>query len=153
MPSIVVTVTAPVVPADGASTVSTVEVAVCTVAAEPLNFGLPQDVVAALAKHPDQRSDDDRKTLLKYVRSHDDEYRKLYGQLEEAKKPLPDDVELVKLEADLAQANKPLALDQQLQQLRRSVALSEEQLSQKRLTVAQDIAWALINSPEFLYNH
>jgi WD40 repeat protein/mono/diheme cytochrome c family protein len=136
----------------GDQTIGRFRIAV-TDAAEPLNFGLPQGVVTALAKQPDQRSDDDHKTLLKYVRSHDDEYRKLYGQLEDAKKPLPDDVELVKLEADLAQANKPLPLDQQLQQLRRSVALSEEQLSQKRLTVAQDIAWALINSPEFLYNH
>ena len=38
MPSAVVTVTAPVVPVAGESTVSAVAVAVCTVAATPLNF-------------------------------------------------------------------------------------------------------------------
>jgi hypothetical protein len=57
------------------------------------------------------------------------------------------------LEAQLASANQPLPIDPKLQQMRRAVELSEEQLKDRRLTVAQDIVWALINNPAFLYNH
>jgi hypothetical protein len=35
----------------------------------------------------------------------------------------------------------------------RDIALSEGQLLDKRLTATQDLAWALINSPAFLFNH
>jgi len=38
-------------------------------------------------------------------------------------------------------------------QLCRAVALSDDQLENRRLTVAQDIDWALINSPAFSYDH
>ena len=64
-----------------------------------------------------------------------------------------EDPRLKQLEAELAAAQQPLPVDPKLQQLRRAVALSEEQLKNKRLTVAQDIVWALINNPAFLYNH
>ena len=37
--------------------------------------------------------------------------------------------------------------------LRRDVELSAKQLEKARLTFAQDLAWALINSPAFLFNH
>jgi hypothetical protein len=67
--------------------------------------------------------------------------------------PLPPDPHVKELEAQLAAAQQPLPMDPKLQQLRRAVELSEEQLKNKRLTVAQDIAWALINNPAFLYNH
>jgi WD40 repeat protein len=117
------------------------------------DVGLPPQVITVMSKEANQRSDGDREILLSFVRYHDDQYRKLRQEFEEANRPLPQDSQLTKLENELAQANKPLPLDEKLQQLQRSVALSTEQLSHTRLTVAQDIAWALINSPEFLYNH
>jgi hypothetical protein len=36
--------------------------------------------------------------------------------------------------------------------MRVDVALSAKQLDSRRLTAAQDLAWALINSPAFLFN-
>ncbi len=57
------------------------------------------------------------------------------------------------LETQLAAAQQPIPTDGKLQQMRRAVELSQEQLKNKRLTVAQDVVWALINNPSFLYNH
>jgi hypothetical protein len=37
-------------------------------------------------------------------------------------------------------------------QLRLDTAMSVRQLTDKRLTMAQDLAWALINNPAFLFN-
>ena len=44
-------------------------------------------------------------------------------------------------------------MDPALAVLRRDAALSKTQLENKRLTAAQDLAWALINNPAFLFNH
>jgi len=43
-------------------------------------------------------------------------------------------------------------VDPHLAQLRRDVELSRKQLENARLTAAQDLAWALINNPAFLFN-
>jgi hypothetical protein len=124
-----------------------------TDAPPPLGFGLPVEIASILARTPDKRSDADRNALLAYVRKHDEQYKKLQADLAAQQQPLPEEPRLKQLENDLAKAQQPLPMDARLQQLRRAVALSEEQLKNKRLTVAQDIVWALINSPAFLYNH
>jgi hypothetical protein len=70
-----------------------------------------------------------------------------------AKKPLPLDPQLVLLEAKHTDAQNPIILDPKLVQLRRDADLSTQQLGNKRLSAAQDLAWALINSSAFLFNH
>jgi WD40 repeat protein/mono/diheme cytochrome c family protein len=118
-----------------------------------LNFGLPPAIAAILAKPAGERTDAEREALLARAREDDKRYKELQAELAKQQKPLPEDPRLKQLEADFAAAQQPLPVDPKLQQLRRAVALSEEQLKNKRLTVAQDVVWALINNPAFLYNH
>jgi hypothetical protein len=120
---------------------------------QPLNFGLPAAVGAILAKPADQRTDADREALLTQQRSEDKKYQELQAGVAAAQQSMAGDNHLKELEAQLTAASLPLPVDPKLQQMRRAVELSEEQLKDKRLTVAQDIVWALINNPGFLYNH
>ncbi|HCU86209.1 MAG TPA: hypothetical protein DGP39_01665, partial [Verrucomicrobiales bacterium] len=73
--------------------------------------------------------------------------------LANAKKPLPADPKLKELQDAVTRASRPLPQDPRLIVLNRAVDLSTQQLADKRLYGAQDIAWALINNPAFLFNH
>ena len=79
--------------------------------------------------------------------------KKLQTALANAKKPRPIDPKLKALQEALTRVEKPLPEDPQLRAYKRAVDLSTKQLSNKRLYGAQDIAWALINNPAFLFNH
>ena len=48
---------------------------------------------------------------------------------------------------------EPIRLDPYLVQLRVDAQASTRQTENTRLTVVQDLTWALINSPGFLFNH
>lgn len=119
----------------------------------PLDFGLPGDVAAAIAKAKDKRTDADRQVLLGALRKQDKAFPKLQADLATAQQPAGEDARMKQLEAQLAAAQAPIPMDAKLQQIRRAVELSQDQLKNKRLTVAQDVVWALINNPAFLYNH
>jgi hypothetical protein len=70
-----------------------------------------------------------------------------------ATRPVARDPKLTALAADLADAEKPLADDPVVVRLRSDVAASAKQLADRRLTAIQDLAWALVNSPAFFFNH
>jgi len=90
--------------------------------------------------------------LLAYYRSIDGELKKVETALANAKRPRPVDPQLKQRRDKLTEVSKPLPIDLKLAQLRADAVLSEEQLKNIRLTAAQDLAWALINSPAFLFN-
>jgi hypothetical protein len=70
-----------------------------------------------------------------------------------AAEPLPEDPKLAELQKAKMKAEEPIRLDPYLVQLREDAKTSAKQLENKRLTAVQDLAWALINSPAFLFNH
>ncbi len=119
----------------------------------PMNFGVPASLGAILAKAPDKRTEAEKQVLLRQMRRSDKEFPKLQAALTAAQQPAGEDMHMKQLEAQLAAAPQSIPMDPKLQQMRRAVELSQEQLKNKRLTVAQDIVWALINNPSFLYNH
>ena len=120
---------------------------------KPVNFGLPKNINDLLALAPDKRNDKQKKTLRDYFRGQDGKLKKLQTALANAKKPRPIDPKLKALQEALTRVEKPLPEDPQLRAYKRAVGLSTKQLSNKRLYGAQDIAWALINNPAFLFNH
>jgi WD40 repeat protein len=124
-----------------------------TTSSAPLDFGVPEKIGAILQVAAGKRTDEQKKDLLDYFRSKDSEWKKRSEALAESKKPRPIDPKLQTLREVLARAKQPLPTDPKLKDLTRSVELSTEQIGKKRLTAAQDIAWALINNPAFLFNH
>jgi WD40 repeat protein len=123
-----------------------------TAAADPLEAGLPALVAAALAAAPDSRSPEQQATLAASFQGRDKDRHVLAAKLAMEKKPLPADPQLLTLEGALRTAEQPIKEDAKLLALRDNAAHSTQQAADRRLTAAQDLAWALVNSPSFLFN-
>jgi len=110
-------------------------------------------VQATLATAGDQRSAAQQAELLAYFAERDATLREHKKSVAEAKNKRPIDPKLKQLRAKLARVEKPLSADPKLKQLERALHLSDQQLKHRRVTAVQDVAWALINNPAFLFNH
>jgi hypothetical protein len=119
----------------------------------PIGLGVPEEFRSILAIVPELRTEAQRNVLQTYTRVMDAEWRNKLGALNASKAPLPVDDKLASLRSQLEQAQRPVPVDPVLQQLRHDLEMSIQQAATRRLTAAQDIAWALINSPAFLFNH
>ncbi len=120
---------------------------------EKVEIGHPSDIGVILALAGDKRSDEQLKRITDYFKSVDKNLAAKKKELAEAKKPRPVDPKLKGFKDGLANAEQPLTIDPKLAELRRAAELSTTQQETVRLTAAQDITWALINSPAFLFNH
>ncbi|MDB4763565.1 hypothetical protein OAG38_07480, partial [Akkermansiaceae bacterium] len=119
----------------------------------PLPFALPADVKKALAAQKEGRSKPQLDTITKYFRENDARLKGLDQKLAEARKPLPIDPKLVELRGLLTALEKKPSVDLRHDRWLNDLALSKKQLAQRRLTGAQDLTWALINTSAFLFNH
>jgi hypothetical protein len=113
----------------------------------------PANIADILALADDKRTGKQKAELLAHFRNLDMELKQRTEALAAAKQPLPVDPKLAQLRDALTEASRPLPQNANLQRLRRDVELSTKQLEKSRLTFAQDLVWALINSPSFLFNH
>jgi len=121
--------------------------------AGPLPVGVP-DAAARLAAIPADRRSPAEVALFDRIAIDRDPARLAAAEeLAAATQPLPPDPTLVALAAALAEAEQPVLDDPVVVRLRADVAASTRQVADRRLTAVQDLAWALINSPAFLFNH
>ena len=124
-----------------------------TTKAPPVGFGIEQEIFEIAALSTEDRTEVQAEKIRTRFQLQDAELKDLRNALTEAEKPLPRDPELVRLEKHLEECRQPLPEDPTLVRLTRAVKLGQEQLQNQRLTAAQDLVWALINSPAFLFNH
>jgi hypothetical protein len=115
--------------------------------------GQPANIADILAVAESKRTDKQKTELLAHYRNLDLEWKQRGEALATARQPLPVDPNLSQLRSELAEVSRPQPPDAKLERLRRDVELSAKQLEKVRLTFAQDLVWALINSPAFLFNH
>jgi WD40 repeat protein/mono/diheme cytochrome c family protein len=113
----------------------------------------PQNIAEILMVAADKRTARQKAELLGYYRKTDSEWKRRSEALAMAKQPLPADPKLTQLRQALSEASRPVPADATLERLKSDVQQSAKQLQTVRLTFAQDLAWALINSPAFLFNH
>jgi hypothetical protein len=66
---------------------------------------------------------------------------------------LPEDEMVATFLKRIERLSQPIGDDSLLVRLRNDVKESALQKAKARLTAAEDITWALINSPAFLFNH
>jgi hypothetical protein len=118
----------------------------------PTAEGLPSDVAQIIKAPVRNRTDAQRARIISHVSALNPETLKRSFAIELAQKPLPEDPRLAELERELARAARPILADPRVVQLRKDLDLSRRQLEQRRLTAAQDLVWALINTPSFLFN-
>lgn len=118
----------------------------------PMDFGLPAQVASAVASAPAKRSEAEQKALAAYVEKNNEDLAKLVANHLAQKRPLPADPKMTGLKAALTKAETPVSEPQPLVQLRSDTNYSIEQAANRRLTAAQDLVWALVNSPSFLFN-
>jgi hypothetical protein len=124
-----------------------------TTSTDPLELGVPQAIADILKVPAADRTPGQATALTAYYRAADPALLKKQHALTTAERPLPEDPKLKALKAALAAAELPVPLDPKLAQLRADTEMSEKQQANRRLAATQDLAWALINTPAFLFNH
>ena len=124
-----------------------------TASATPLEVGLPSTIAAAIGKPVATRSKDEAVAVADYFRDRDVDYLAKRFEWVKQKRPLPADPKMQQLKAALVKAGLPVTDPAELVQLRKDVEMSIAQSADRRLTGSQDLTWALINNPAFLFNH
>ncbi|MEE2825108.1 MAG: DUF1549 domain-containing protein [Planctomycetota bacterium] len=117
-----------------------------------LGVSLSESLLAQLDQPQDQLAEPAKQEIQTAFEKSDSKLKQLQAELATAKKPLVIDPEIVRLRDKLKRVSQPVPADAIQARLEVDLIQSEKQLANRRLTATQDLAWALINSPSFLFN-
>ncbi|MFP6877839.1 MAG: DUF1549 domain-containing protein [Roseibacillus sp.] len=120
---------------------------------DPLSFGVPAHVAATMTTEPASRSEEQKQRFAAWVGERDAEYQKRRFGVKGSDISIPPDKKMEELNKALKYAELPIEIDPRLVSYRKDVQMSTLQAKNPRLTAAQDLTWALINNPAFLFNH
>ena len=118
----------------------------------PVSLSVSERIAAEITKPFDGLKEKRQQELISLAERDDVKLVELNMALRAASKPLDIPEHIVQLREKLARNSKPVPPDALLEQLKQDYEYSLKQLEKLRLTAAQDLTWALINSPEFLFN-
>ena len=124
-----------------------------TTAVGDIPLGVAEPLAAMLLTPKEQRDEPTVGFLNEYITKTDGDIRKAQEAVAAAGATVPPDAALVALEKRKVELSQPTMDDPPLVQLRDDAKQSTQQLERIRLTAAEDLTWALINSPAFLFNH
>ena len=124
-----------------------------TTAVGDIPLGVAEPLAAMLLTPKEQRDEPTVGLLNQYITKTDGDIRKAQEAVAAAGAAVPPDAALVALEKRKVELSQPTVDDPPLVQLRDDAKQSTQQLERIRLTAAEDLTWALINSPAFLFNH
>ncbi|TWU35911.1 DUF1549 domain-containing protein [Novipirellula artificiosorum] len=124
-----------------------------TTAEGDIPLGYSESIAAVLATAKADRTAAATKVLVDYAGATDSTLAELRTVVAEARKPVPPDVPLQKLKSRRESLSVETPDAPALVRLRSDLAASTQQQTNRRLTATEDLVWALINSPAFLFNH
>ena len=98
-------------------------------------------------------ADEERKALVAWLGESDPDLQNRRWAAKGPFPPVPADKKMEELNKALKYAQMPIEEDPRLIRFRKDLEISARQAKNPRLTAAQDLTWALINNPSFLFNH
>jgi len=116
-------------------------------------LSLPESLKAISLVDEKVRTETQKTTLMTWYEKIDKGLPDRNKALATARQPVPEDKGVTQRKSVVAAVSKAVSDDPQLLRLRVDAGYSEKQAAAVRLTTVQDLAWALINTPEFLFNH
>jgi WD40 repeat protein len=117
-----------------------------------IGLSLPESLKSVVSTPVKQRNEEQTKLATAYFNKTDATLIAKRTAVATAKKPLPEDPGVAQRKATLKFVSQKIGDDSRLVRLRADIEFSKKQVANKRLTAAQDLTWALINTPAFLFN-
>jgi len=117
-----------------------------------VNLSLPDHLNSVITAPESEWSKPQKDLLVALFAKDDPTLKNLTAKLATAETIIVVPADVQKLREKLARYELPIPPNAKLQRLESDVIKSAKQLENHRLTATQDLTWALINSPSFLFN-